>query len=208
MAHSAGFIDPLFSSGLVMTVANIEKLIDPLCRALDTDTFSRLNFAGVEEDFQRRLAFTDKLVFGAYTSFREFSLWNAWLRVWAIGLVVLESNLGSHLLMGEYSKIPLNNDPIASVYEPPGYKDFFNVAFEVIQKVHNDALSALDGSEALWEIISKYEFEIRLRSEPEFAGAEWALKASQTRDLFLGTLENHARWQKKQPDPWLTPVSN
>jgi FADH2 O2-dependent halogenase len=203
MAHSAGFIDALYSSGLVMTVSTVAQLIEPLCRALDSDRFAREDFLEVERDFQRRLRFTDKLVFGSYTSLRDFELWNAWVRIWGIWLVVLESNLGSHLLMGEYSKQRPNRDPIASVHEPEGYKSFIEAAYRVIEDVAEGRRTTADGVEALWRIIDEYDFEIRLRPEPEFAGSEWAMKSRRSRDLFLGTPANHVRWQKRQVDPWL-----
>jgi FADH2 O2-dependent halogenase len=203
MAHSAGFVDALYSSGLVMTVSTVQQLIEPLCRALDSDRFSRDAFLCVEEDMQRRLRFTDMLVFGSYTSLRDFELWNAWVRIWGIWLVVLESNLGSHLLMGEYSKVRPNRDPIASVHEPEGYKPFIEAAFRVIEDVAEGRRTTADGVEALWRIIGEYDFEIRLRPEPAFAGTEWAMKSRRSRDLFLGTPANHVRWQQRKTDPWL-----
>jgi len=204
MAHSAGFIDALYSSGLVMTVSTVAHLVEPLCRALETDRFARADFLEVERDFQRRLRFTDMLVSGSYTALRDFELWNAWVRVWGIWLVVLESNLGSHLLMGEYSKQRPNRDPIASVHEPEGYKAFIEAAHGVIEDVAAGRRTTADGVEAMWRIIDAYDFEIRLRPEPEFAGSEWAMKSRTSRDLFLGTPTNHRRWQQRQADPWLT----
>jgi hypothetical protein len=64
-------------------------------------------------------------------------------------------------------------------------------------------VAMFDGVEALWRIIGEYDFEIRLRPEPEFAGTEWAMKSRRSRDLFLGTPANHVRWQQRKTDPWL-----
>src|SRR2546430_2734249 len=45
MSHAAGFVDPLFSRGMVNTVEVIYGLIDPLLHALATDNFDQEGFA-------------------------------------------------------------------------------------------------------------------------------------------------------------------
>lgn len=203
MAHTCGFVDPLYSLGLVMTVNGIQKLIGPLCEALDKDEFSRDNYKGVEAVMTRTLRYADKVVRGSYVAWRDYDLWNAWVRVWAIGFHTIESIMGSHLIMGKYSKYELIEDPITSEFEPEGYREFVEAAFDVIKQVDDGGLEPKAATEQLWKIIKEFEFEIRLRPEPEFNGAEWAMKAPGARDCFLGIQENHRRWQNGDEDPWL-----
>jgi len=89
LAHAAGFIDPLFSSGLNVTASNTDALAKHLLRAFkETGDFSRQAFQLVEDRFQHNLKYFDRVVGTAFASFCDFDLWDAWFRVWVAGLLV------------------------------------------------------------------------------------------------------------------------
>ena len=89
LAHAAGFIDPLFSSGLNFTAGHADSLAQHLLRAFrETGDFSREAFLQVEERFQYNLKYFDRVVGAAFVSFAHYDLWDAWFRVWVVGLLV------------------------------------------------------------------------------------------------------------------------
>lgn len=84
MAHSAGFVDALFSSGMTMTMASVRDLAAALIPALRQDDLRRARFEHLEENRRENLVMVDKVVHGAFKAMRSAALWNAWYRVWAV----------------------------------------------------------------------------------------------------------------------------
>ena len=66
--HAAGFIDPLYSRGLPITLSAMVPMADALLKAIADDDFSTARFEGVDELVQRSLDRADDLVHGSYTS--------------------------------------------------------------------------------------------------------------------------------------------
>jgi FADH2 O2-dependent halogenase len=99
VAHAAGFIDPLFSPGLNLTAGYTDMLAKYLLRAFkETGDFSRQAFLPVEDRFQSNLKYFDRVVGTAFVSFGNFDLWDAWFRVWVVGvLVATELNASIYL---------------------------------------------------------------------------------------------------------------
>lgn len=86
LPHATAFVDPLFSSGLSVTVNIINALLWRILRALADDDFSAERFDYVDHWTRRCFEqYYDRLVSCSYTSFRSFELWNAWHRVWMLG---------------------------------------------------------------------------------------------------------------------------
>lgn len=88
LPHAIGFVDPLFSRGLYLTVAGISALVPPLLAALDRDVFRASDFQPYADQMAGGLDATDRLVAASYRSFSDFDLWNAWHRVWGLGVFV------------------------------------------------------------------------------------------------------------------------
>jgi len=88
LSHAAGFIDPLFSSGLVLTTATIDLIAGQLFNSFKTNDFSAEAFQHLNDYFQTNVRFFDRVVGNSYTSFRDNELWDAWFRVWVVGLLV------------------------------------------------------------------------------------------------------------------------
>jgi tetracycline 7-halogenase / FADH2 O2-dependent halogenase len=87
MSHAAGFIDALFSRGLSNTFEIVNALTWRLLDAVREDDFSVERFSYVEKLEQGLLDYNDELVANSYTSFRNYDLWNAYFRIWAIGQI-------------------------------------------------------------------------------------------------------------------------
>ncbi len=202
LSHAAGFVDPMFSRGLISTVENIRDLADALLPALAEDDFSEDRFETVDVRQKAALDFADKMVNAAYISWDDFELWNLWVRVWAIGVHSAESNLGSVLFMGKHSTFKPVDDPIFSFYEPPGYRKYFENTYRAILEYDEGKKTVEETRARMLEILNGYEFEIPLRSQCQ--GQEWAMKQPLCRDVFLGVEENHARWMEQRTDAHLS----
>jgi FADH2 O2-dependent halogenase len=84
LPHATSFVDPLFSSGLGITMSAINQLGHRLIKAAADDDFSAERFAYVDHWMKRNFDYYDRLISLAYTSFSDFTLWNAWSRLWMI----------------------------------------------------------------------------------------------------------------------------
>ncbi|MGV9674146.1 NAD(P)/FAD-dependent oxidoreductase [Nocardia sp. NPDC003482] len=84
LPHASDFIDPLFSSGLAVTVMALNALAHRLIDAVRADDFAVERFEYVQHWTKRMFDYYDRLVSNSYTSFDDFELWNAWNRVWTI----------------------------------------------------------------------------------------------------------------------------
>ncbi|MEU9559086.1 NAD(P)/FAD-dependent oxidoreductase [Streptomyces fumanus] len=84
LPHASDFIDPLFSSGLAVTVMSLNALGHRLIDAVRQNDFDTARFEYLEHWTKRMFRFYDDLVACSYISFDDFDLWNAWIRVWII----------------------------------------------------------------------------------------------------------------------------
>jgi len=201
LSSAAGFVDPLYSRGLICTVENIYELCEVLLPALEDDNFSDERFLPVDLQQKLALSFADRIVNASYISWSDFELWNLWVRVWAIGVHVVESNLGSVIVMGNASKVKPISDPLFSPYEDAGYKQYFNDSYSIICKYDKGELSAAEARLKLKNVLDAYEFKIPLRDK--CMGQEWAMKNPLVRDVFLGVSERHERWVNERTDEHL-----
>lgn len=204
LAAASGFVDPLYSRGLISTAESIESICAALLPALKENDFAIDRFENVDTLEKRSLSFTDRIVHGSYISWDDFDLWNLWVRVWAIGVHITESNLGSRIIMGSASKIKPVENPVFSEWEDPGYKLYFEKSYETITRYERQELTAAQARLELQSILDSYEFKIPLRDR--CMGQEWAVKNPNVRNYFLGLKENHDRWVRGEIDPNLRQV--
>ncbi len=227
MSHAAGAIDPLYSRGLINTFEVVYALLDPLLNALKNDDFSMEGFAHIEKVQQRVLDFNDRLVNSSYISWADFELWNAWVRVWAIGSFLAEYNLMKALsdytatrdldcLKGEVE------DPLFSNFENADYAEFFTKSEHEVEAFERGEVSSTDAAKRIFGFMNEYEFLMPIHVEamrragwvtPERGisernleslrqGYRWALANPTSRDLF-GTITTFYRWRDRLPDPHL-----
>jgi tetracycline 7-halogenase / FADH2 O2-dependent halogenase len=84
-AHAAGFVDALYSQGLAITMMTINTLAHRLLAACEDGDFSARRFQPVEDVALAMVRRHDRVVYSAFTGFRDFRLWNVAVRVWALG---------------------------------------------------------------------------------------------------------------------------
>lgn len=227
MSHAAGFIDPLFSRGMINTMEVIAALVDPLLEALTGNDFDEAPFARVNDVQQRALKYNDSLVNGAFIAWSDFDLWNAWLRVWALGTVPTQFRMmnaladytekrDSSCLRGE------TMDPVFSDFEDSDYRAFLEGVMPLVEGFEAGTVTATDAAEQIFTMAKAYPFPIPIRADAlaragwlkgtdqiserdaKFArhGFRWALSDPGTRDL-CATIGNLFRWRAHSPDPHL-----
>ncbi len=82
LSHACGFIDALYSRGLISTFESLHAVGSRLLDALRTDDFSMERFEYIERLHRAQLAVNDQTVRNAYRSMADFKLWDAWTKVW------------------------------------------------------------------------------------------------------------------------------
>jgi len=225
MSHTAGFIDPLFSRGLINTVEIIAALVDPLLGALSADDFSEEPFRNIDCLQKRILSYNDSVVHYSFQSWSDFDLCNAWLRVWALGTIITEFRLiqvlsdytkthDLQILKGEAS------NPVFSDFEDPDYAGFFLRACTLMGQFESGNSTAKETAAQVFSLTKDYEFPVLLTLEGmrragwlkdgdevsdgtlEAArkGYRWALSNPTSRDLF-GNVDTFYRWRARQGDP-------
>jgi len=79
--HTYGFVDPLYSQGLVHTFESVFRSAILLLDAFAADDFAADRFTPIEDLHERQLKTADLLVSSAYKATGEFDLWNAWTQL-------------------------------------------------------------------------------------------------------------------------------
>lgn len=82
LPHAYGFVDPLFSQGLLTTLESIVAMIGPLSTALDDDDLTPARLGRIDRMYAEQLDTADRIVSAAYASTGTFASWNAWLHTW------------------------------------------------------------------------------------------------------------------------------
>ena len=116
-AHGSGFIDALFSRGLASSTEVLNALASRLLKAVKDDDFSREKFEYLERVEEANMRINDRLTSTSYACFRSFETWNAWYRIWALGV-----GLGDLRLTSAYRKYKKSHDEsvLPDAEEPMG----------------------------------------------------------------------------------------
>lgn len=85
--HAAGFIEPLFSTGILLTASFISRFVPAVQRAKQTGDWSTEQFRPIERAFFAEVEQIDWLVNGMIQSFRNYELFKQYWRNWIIGTV-------------------------------------------------------------------------------------------------------------------------
>ncbi|HEX3776144.1 MAG TPA: tryptophan 7-halogenase, partial [Polyangiaceae bacterium] len=83
--HAAAFIEPLFSTGIVLTLAFVARLAPALKAAAAANDFSKERFLDMERAFFAEIRQIDLLVNGVIQSFRDYDLFKQYWRNWVVG---------------------------------------------------------------------------------------------------------------------------
>lgn len=140
LPHAAAFVDPLFSSGLAVTMCAINSIASRLIAAHRDGDYSGERFRYVDTWTQRLYEYYDRLVSGAYVAFRDFALWNAWHRLWMMGS--LYGSAGLFEILGRYER---SNDPETfALFETAPYRGLQGIDFEPLRKLFDEASLEMD----------------------------------------------------------------
>jgi FADH2 O2-dependent halogenase len=165
LPHAAGFIDPLFSTGLSITIAFVNHLACALIRAKEGNDFSPQRFAHLEPWMQNNLNHFDRLVSCAYDSWADFRLWNAWFRIWSLG-----SFFGTAGPINVQFKYLETGDraQLARMEETPyrglASSDFamfltlFHAAFEQMEAFRAGRITAAQASDRIFMLLAEADF--------------------------------------------------
>lgn len=80
--HAAAFIDPLFSTGMLLTMTFISRLVPVVEAALHDDDFRAQRFLPLERAFFREVELVDLTVSGMIASMRDAELFRQYWRIW------------------------------------------------------------------------------------------------------------------------------
>ncbi len=104
LPHASDFIDPLFSSGLAVTVSTLNVLAGRLIKAVQTKDFATENFEYLEVWIKRMFRYYDDMVSSSYIAFDDFKLWDAWYRIWTLGTTYGTNSLNEVAIEFEKTK--------------------------------------------------------------------------------------------------------
>jgi FADH2 O2-dependent halogenase len=135
LPHAAAFVDPLFSSGLAVTMAAINGMAARLIAAKTDGDLSGERFRSVETWTRRLFDYYDRLVSGAYVSFRDFALWNAWHRLWMLGS--LYGAAGLFEILGRHDRG--GGPAVFERFEMAPYRGLQAIDFEPLQELFDAA---------------------------------------------------------------------
>lgn len=157
--HSAGFVDPLFSRGLHITMESINALAHRLIEAARTNDYSLQHFQALDQFTQKHIESHDKLTHGSLVAFRDFELWNAWYRVWALGGTLSSlryrrariqyQQTGDKRFLEDLEYYEHSGTPSPEIDE---YQDVFNGAYAIMLDVEAGHLSTRAGIAKLYAL--------------------------------------------------------
>jgi FADH2 O2-dependent halogenase len=210
-SNAAGFIDPLFSRGMQNTAAVADRLAEALINRFDKG-FEPETFHDVDALQTNLIAENDYLVANAYTSFRDFELWNAWFRVWQVnqvtGTMRTEQRLrqvAESAAQSAGSSRPILTDRLgaASGSRLDGFIDaFYRQADQIMDSFRDGTVSADAAAAAFRKLFADVDFVppsfgLTDMSQPFFdidmakvaSAVDWARQARpEIRELYLGGL--------------------
>ncbi|NEQ88617.1 MAG: hypothetical protein F6K26_54520 [Moorea sp. SIO2I5] len=164
--HAAGFVDALFSFGLVNTYTIFIPLAARILKAFSERDFSTKYFTDIEHLQQQLFDYNDKLVNCSYISFASYELWNAWRRIWILGSTLRQLKAGVRkglkIGAGKGEELSKAKDEDNIDYLTPSFKglgeDFFQEAEKTIEKVGEGLIPPNRAAQQLILLINSIDF--------------------------------------------------
>jgi FADH2 O2-dependent halogenase len=202
-SHAGAFIDPLFSSGLMITIGTITLLADALLKAFSEDDFAVERFAAVEDFVQHSFRQFDRVVSASYVSFRDFDLWNAWGRIYMTGVLFgVLSPLRCYFKFLDTG----GRSMLAAIDQPPyrsvagsGFSEaqkVFDRGFAEVMSVRNEGKDPKEAARNLFKILAEVDFV-----PPTFHLAEPEQHAPST--FTLPKMIRDLPWCSRHAPPWV-----
>jgi len=164
-AHAAGSLGPLTSRGLILSTRSLYPLAEILLDCIKEGDFSESRFQLIEDLHQNTLDNTDTLVNGFYISWRDWNLFNAWLRVWyttgVLGFFHIEAAYSNYKRTRNKEELwqLLNGTHVGSfVSAIDAYKPYFAEAGRLIRSVDSGTLSPNECTAKLNALVKSVNF--------------------------------------------------
>ncbi|MBW8877345.1 MAG: NAD(P)/FAD-dependent oxidoreductase [Acidobacteria bacterium] len=200
MAHAYGFIDALYSKGLISTFETLHALAPRLIDALRADDFSLARFEYPRRLQAAMLQAADRMVFNSYRSFGDYATWNAWVRVWLANILFGDLRLFriciKYLNTGDKSLFAnLDEDPLPMTC-PPGMNPL-----EDLQNFGESLLDRMDAGEMTPQQVAEGIFQM-LSQMPLPPVHQWGNPAARSLDFLPEKLMRMIGWGKMEaPEP-------
>jgi len=164
--HAAGFVDALFSFGLVNTYTILIPLAARILKAFSEKDFSTKHFADIEHLQQHLFDYNDKLVNCSYISFANYALWNAWKRVWILGSTLRQWKAGIRkglkIEAGKGEELSEVKDEDNIDYLTPSFEglgeDFFQEATKTVENVAEGLILPDEAAQHIMFLINSIDF--------------------------------------------------
>lgn len=165
LSHSYGFIDPLYSRGLISTFETINALAGRLIEALKDDDFSLERFAYLDRLQAAQLDDTDELIHNAYRCMSNFELWNAWTQMWLASKMLGDTYLFRSCLKYMDSKDTslfkqLEEDPYPGAQAPYASKLNWMISTSsfILNQVEARVITPEEGANKILKLLQEFEF--------------------------------------------------
>lgn len=145
LPHTAGFVDPLFSSGIAHSLSGIEKIINAITQCWGNEELLQQSLGEYEKAVFEELKLSDCLVAGCYKTMAHFELFNAWSMLYFASMIAHEQRRIKHESPGYF----LNADD-------PAIRD-------MVQKSYADLLKILSHQQPTQEDIKCFTSIIKER---------------------------------------------
>jgi len=148
LPHTAGFVDPLFSSGIAHSLSGIQKLTAILKENFNNPEPLYEDLKQYEDAVFAELKLIDQLVAGCYLTMAHFELFNAWSMLYFAATIAYEQRLLQKKLAGYFL----------------GADDRFIT--DMVQEFYDDLLKIIDGRQPSDEDISQFTNRVREKIKP------------------------------------------
>lgn len=154
LPHTAGFVDPLFSSGIAHSLSGLEKIINTISHYWGDDALLQQSLYEYEQAVFEELKLIDCLVAGCYKTMAHFELFNAWSMLYFASMIAHEQRRIKHQSPGYFMNAddPAIRDMVQKSYadllkilshKQPSHEDirwFINLVREKIQPFNTAGL--------------------------------------------------------------------
>lgn len=148
LPHTAGFVDPLFSSGIAHSLSGIQKLTAILKENFNNPEPLYKDLQEYEAAVFAELKLIDQLVAGCYLTMAHFELFNAWSMLYFAATITYEQRL-------------LHKKPAGYFL---GADDRYIT--DMVQEFYADLLKIIDGEQPFDEDIKRFTSEVREKIKP------------------------------------------
>jgi FADH2 O2-dependent halogenase len=163
-SHAAGALGPLYSRGLASTMTALLPLAEKILEALEDGDFSEERFEQIDLLQQRTLDNVDAIVRGSYISWRNYELWNAWVRVWYASVSLSRLHMDAvHKKYRQFKDPNILRElhlPHIGTFCPSieSYQKFFTAAVKIIDGVQAGEISESNATTELFKLFQEADF--------------------------------------------------